>query len=106
MRYVLSVLFVIEGLDVMVILQMIDKYWFQHSNFSFYMFYIAFMYFQTIFCAVWVDIKQGGGQISNVKSACTKYACTMSFDGSPKGKTDHGQSSKILFKQKWGIPKV
>ena len=28
LRYVLSVLFVIEGLDVMVILQMIDKCWF------------------------------------------------------------------------------
>ena len=28
LRYVLSVLFVIEGLDVMVTLQLIDKYWF------------------------------------------------------------------------------
>ena len=30
----------------------------------------------------------------------------MSLDGSPKAKTVYGQSSKILFKQKWGIPKV
>ena len=28
LRYVLSVLFVIEGLEVMVILQLIDKWWF------------------------------------------------------------------------------
>ena len=33
----------------------------------------------------------------------TKHTCTISFDGSPKGKTDYGQSSKTLFKQKWGI---
>ena len=30
----------------------------------------------------------------------------MSLDGFPKGKTVYGQSSKILFKQKWGILKV
>ena len=29
----------------------------------------------------------------------------MSLDGSPKAKTVYGQSSKILFMQKWGIPK-
>ena len=31
---------------------------------------------------------------------------TMSFYGSTKAKTVYGQSSKILFQQKWGIPKV
>ena len=30
----------------------------------------------------------------------------MSLDGSPEAKTGYEQSSKILFKQKWGIPKV
>ena len=36
----------------------------------------------------------------NVKRACG----TMSLDGSPRAKTVYGQSSKILFKQKWDIP--
>ena len=36
----------------------------------------------------------------------TKRTCTMSLDGSPKAKIVYGQSSKILFKQKWIIPKV
>ena len=36
----------------------------------------------------------------------TKLAYTMSLGGSPKGKTVYGQSSKTLFKQKWGIPKA
>ena len=36
----------------------------------------------------------------------TKHVCAMSLDGFPKGKTVYGQSSKILFKQKWGILKV
>ena len=37
----------------------------------------------------------------------TKHVCTMSLDGSPKAKTVYRQSSsKIFFKQKWGIPKV
>ena len=30
----------------------------------------------------------------------------MSLDGSPEAKTVYGQSSKILLKQKWGIPKI
>ena len=36
----------------------------------------------------------------NVKRA----SGTMSLDGSPRAKTVYGQSSKILFKQKWDIP--
>ena len=55
---------------------------------------------------VWVDIKQSGGQISNVEST---YQARMhnEFGWPPnKGKTVYGQSSKILFKQKWGISKV
>ena len=39
-----------------------------------------------------MDVKQGGGEISNVESTYSK--------------TVYGQSSKTLFKQKWGIPKV
>ena len=31
---------------------------------------------------------------------------TMSLDGSPKAKAVYEQSSKILFKQKWGILQV
>ena len=32
---------------------------------------------------VQLDIKQGGGQISNAESTYCKYACTMSLDGAP-----------------------
>ena len=54
-----------------------------------------------------VDIKQGGGQISNVESTVlsVKHG-TMSLNGSPKAKAVYEKSSKILFKQKWSIPKV
>ena len=54
-----------------------------------------------------VDIKQGGGQISNVESTVlsVKHG-TMSLDGSPKAKAVYEKSSKILFKQKWSIPKI
>ena len=40
------------------------------------------------------------------KHASQSTRGTMSWDGSSKAKTVFGQSSKILFKQKWGIPKV
>ena len=30
----------------------------------------------------------------------------MSLDGSPKAKAVYEKSSKILFKQKWGMPQV
>ena len=35
------------------------------------------MYFQTIFCAVRVDVKQSGGQISNVEPTCVLSTCTQ-----------------------------
>ena len=71
------------------------------------------------FCAARVDVKQGGGQILtsnqcnvlNMRGAMG-YSISvqgygrMSLDGSPKAKTVYGKSSKLLFKQKWGIPKV
>ena len=123
LHYVLSVLFVIEGLDVMVILQMIDIYAGFSTAICFYMFYIVegkklsfvkwFHVFMLLLCiskqfffAVWVDIwlNRVGVKFLTLNQR-TKHACTMSLDGSPKGKTIYGQSSKILSKQKWGIPK-
>ena len=59
----LSVLFVIEGLDVMVNLQLIDKCWF-------HVFMLLLCIFKHIFVShvLRVDIKQGGDQVSNVES--------------------------------------
>ena len=63
------------------------------------------------FHVVRVDVKQVGVK-SLTSNQRMKHACvrsmhgTMSLDGSPKAKTVYGQSSKILFRQKWGIPKV
>ena len=60
--------------------------------------------FKQFFCATGGRYT-GGGQISNVKSTY-KSMGTMSLDGSPKAKAVYEKSSKILFKQKWSIPKV
>ena len=42
----------------------------------------------------------------DIKRVSVKRGTTMCLDGFPKAKAVYEQSSKILFKQKWGIPQV
>ena len=71
-----------------------------------FMFSCCFYVSLNNFCAVWVDISNRVRVKFLMSNQRTKLAYTMSLDGSPKGKTIYGQSSKTLFKQKWGIPKA
>ena len=56
----------------------------ERSCLSLNVFMLLLCIFKQIFRPyVRLDIKQGGGQISNVESTYCKYACTMSLDGAP-----------------------
>ena len=65
-----------------------------------------YLFLNNFLCRIWVDILNRTEIKFLTSNQRTKLAYTISLDGSPKGKTVYGQSSKTLFKQKWGIPKA